>query len=65
VRRFIEAWNALSLGKEEEEKRMCKLKARKIWISAFLAFMLAFLLAGCGDLDGGPGNPGDPLLRPP
>jgi hypothetical protein len=54
----------LSLGKEEEEKRMRKLKVRKIWISAFLAFLLAVLLAGCGDPDNGPGNAGDPLTPP-
>jgi Ice-binding-like/Bacterial Ig-like domain len=64
VRPFIEALSALSLGKEEEEKRMRKLKVSKIWISALLAFMLAVLLAGCGDPDGGPGNPGDPLTPP-
>jgi hypothetical protein len=46
LRRFIEAWNALSLG--EEEKLMRKLKVSKIWI---LAFLLAALVAGCGDSD--------------
>jgi hypothetical protein len=43
---------------------MRKLKVSKIWISAFLAFLLAVLLAGCGDPDNGPGNPGDPLTPP-
>ena len=43
---------------------MRKLKVRKIWISAFLAFLLAVLLAGCGDPDSGPGNAGDPLTPP-
>jgi hypothetical protein len=64
VRQFIAALNALSLVKEEEEKRMRKLKAKKNWISAFLAFLLAVLLAGCGDPDSGPGNAGDPLTPP-
>src|SRR5438034_7820956 len=43
---------------------MRKLKVRKIWISAFLAFLLAVLLAGCGDPDNSPGNAGDPLTPP-
>ena len=43
---------------------MRKLKVNKIWISAVLAFLLAALLAGCGDPDNGPGNPGDPLTPP-
>jgi hypothetical protein len=63
LRRFIEAWNALSLG--EEEKLMRKLMVSKIWIPAFL---LAVLLVGtgCGDPDKGAngGNPNNPLTPP-
>jgi Ice-binding-like/Bacterial Ig-like domain len=53
------AWNALSVG--EEEKLMHKLMVSKIWISAFL---LAAFVAGCGDADKNPGNPGSPLTPP-
>jgi hypothetical protein len=58
---WVEAWNALSLG--EEEKLMRKLMVSKIWIPAFL---LAALVAGCGDSDknAGAGNPGNPLTPP-
>jgi hypothetical protein len=62
VRQFIEALNALSLSKEEEEKRMRKLKVSKIWISAFLALTLAVVLTGCCGTNAG--NPGDPLTPP-
>jgi len=57
LRRFIEAWNAFQLG--EEEKLMRKLMVSKIWIPAFL---LAALVAGCGDPDKG-ANAG-PLAAP-
>jgi hypothetical protein len=44
---------------------MRKLKVSKLWISAFLPFMLAVLLTGCGDPDENPaGAPGDPLSPP-
>src|SRR6476469_9848356 len=44
---------------------MRKLKVSKLWISAFLPFMLAALLTGCGDPDENPaGAPGDPLTPP-
>ena len=44
---------------------MRKLKVSKLWISAFLAFMLAVLLTGCGDPDKNPaGAPADPLTPP-
>jgi hypothetical protein len=49
----------LSLG--EEEKLMRKLKVSKIWISAFL---LAVLVAGCGDSDKNAGATGGPLTPP-
>jgi hypothetical protein len=47
----------------EEEKLMRTLKVSKIWISAFL---LAVLVAGCGDSDKGAntGNPSNPLTPP-
>jgi Ice-binding-like/Bacterial Ig-like domain len=47
----------------EEEKLMRKLKVSKIWIPAFL---LAALVAGCGDSDKGAssGNPNNPLTAP-
>jgi hypothetical protein len=47
----------------EEEKLMRKLKVSKIWIPAFL---LAVLVAGCGDPDKnvGAGNPGGQLTPP-
>jgi hypothetical protein len=44
---------------------MRKLKVSKLWISAFLPFMLAALLTGCGDPDENPaGAPADPLTPP-
>src|SRR6476469_1722819 len=44
---------------------MRKLKVSKLWISAFLPFMLAALLTGCGDPDENPaGAPADPLTSP-
>jgi hypothetical protein len=54
-------WIALQLG--EEEKLMRKLKVSKIWIPAFL---LAVVMAGCGDSDknANAANPGDPLTPP-
>jgi hypothetical protein len=58
LRRFIEAWNALSLG--EEEKLMRNLKMSKILIPAFL---LAIVMAGCGDPDKA-GSATSPLTPP-
>ena len=48
---------------DDEEKLMRKLRAGRICIPAFL---LAAVLAGCGDPDknAGNGNPGDPLTPP-
>src|SRR6202171_1389749 len=40
---------------------MRTLKVSKIWI---LAFLLAVLMAGCGDSDKSTGNPGSPLTAP-
>jgi hypothetical protein len=40
---------------------MRKLKSSKVWIPAFL---MAGLLAGCGDADNRAGKPGDPLTPP-
>jgi hypothetical protein len=59
LRRFVEAWNALSLG--EEEKLMRKFKVSKIWIPAFL---LAVAMAGCSDPDASNGVATSPLTPP-
>ena len=58
---IIEVENAFQLG--EEEKLMRTLKVSKIWIPAFL---LAVVLAGCGDPDknSSASNPGAPLTPP-